>query len=286
MSAHIAQLLIIATLSMGVTALAQNIPKGYVVPKCTLSPDSRFGVTVPILDDYQRIPNPKNSVIELKTGKVIAVIEAKFTGWNRQNHGGVLPCRWSPDGSLLLWEVDGKWFSDALVLLKFKNGELERQVDILHAAQTEMLARTKRAAPSQYPLAKKGNVGNGSAYPEGFTIAVAAADPISLPLKIQAALTSNPKQIEGNPQLGSELTGFVDERGNFNVADFRLRDDAYEHFEEKAEQRDVCPRDYAAEEKSASRAENGLSRLALSGARKEIYFHPRNLSRPGFVTSN
>ena len=94
---------------------------------------------------------------------------------------------------------------------------------------------------------------NGSAYPEGFTIAVAAADPISLPLNIQAALTSNPKQIEDDPQLGSELTGFVDERGNVKVANFRLRDDAYERFEEKTEQRDVCPRNYAAEEKSRSK---------------------------------
>jgi hypothetical protein len=82
MSACRAQLLIIATLSMGVTALAQNIPKGYVVPKCTLSLDSRFGVPVPILDDYEQIPNPKNSVIEFKTGKVIAVIEAKFTAFS------------------------------------------------------------------------------------------------------------------------------------------------------------------------------------------------------------
>jgi hypothetical protein len=247
---RLAQRLVVATIALTVSATAQNISKGYVVPKCTLSPDGRFGVTVSILDDYEQIPNPKNRVIELKTGKVIAVIKAKFTGSNRQNHGGVLPCRWSPDGSLLLWEVDGKWFSDALVLLKFKNGELEWQVDILRAAQTAILARTKRAAPKRYALAKQANVGSGSAYPEGFTIAVAAVDPISLPLNIQAALTSDPKKIEGFPRLGSELTGFVDERGNVNVVEFRLRDDAYERFEEKAEQRDVCPRDYAAEEES------------------------------------
>jgi hypothetical protein len=250
MTPRLTQELIVAMIALTVSAAAQNIPKGYVVPKCTLSPDGRFGVTVPILDDYEQIQNPKNSVIELKTGKVIAVIKAKFTGWNRQNHGGVLPCRWSPDGSLLLWEVDGKWFSDALVLLKFKNGELEWQLDILRAAQTAMVARTKRATPKCYALAKQANYGSGSAYPEGFTIAVAAGDPVSLPLNIQAALTSDPKQIEGHLRLGSELTGFVDERGNFNVAEFRLRDDAYERFEVKAQQRDICPRDYAAEEES------------------------------------
>jgi hypothetical protein len=250
---RVEQLAVIAMLAACVSAFAQDIPKGYVVPKCTLSPDRRYGVTVPILFQHEDSENPKNSVIEVETGKVIAIIKTRFTGWNRQNHGGILPGRWSKDGSLLLWEVDGKWFSDALVLLKFKNGVLEWQTDILRAAQTEMLDRTKRAAPKQYTLAKKANAGNGSAYPEGFTIAVTAADSISLPLNIQAALTSNPKQIEDHSQLGSELTGFVDERGNFKVADFRLCDDAYERFEEKAEQRDVCPRDYAAEEKQAQK---------------------------------
>jgi hypothetical protein len=251
---RLAQQIVIAALSVTVGAVAQNIPKGFVVPKCTVSPDGRYGVIVPILDQHEDSENPKNSVIELKTGRIIAVIKAKFTGWNRKNHGGVLPCRWSQDGSLLLWEVDGKWFSDALVLLKFKNDQLEWQIDILRAAQTEMLARTKRAAPKQYVLAKTANAGSGSAYPDGFTIAVAAADPISLPLNIQAALTSDPKQIEGFPQLGSELTGFVDERGNFKVAEFRLREDAYERFEEKAEQRDVCPRDQVAEEDGGSKS--------------------------------
>jgi hypothetical protein len=178
-----AQLITIGLLT-SVTAAAQNFPKGFVVPECTVSPDGRYGVTVPILDQHEDSENPKNSVIELKTGRTIAVIQTKFTGWNRQNHGGVFPCRWSNDGSLLLWEVDGKWFSDALVLLKFKNGILEWQTDILRAAQTTMLSRTKRAAPKQYVLAKKANAGSGSAYPEGFTIAVAAADPISLPLNI------------------------------------------------------------------------------------------------------
>lgn len=250
MIARVTQLMTIATLTVVVTVSAQSIPKGFVVPECTVSPDGRYGVTVPILLQFEDSENPKNSVIELKTGKVVAVIKSKFTGWNRQNHGGVLPCRWSKDGSLLLWEVDGKWFSDALVLLKFKNGVLEWQTDILRAAQTEMLDRTKQAVPKQYAVAKEANAGNGSAYPEGFTIAVATANPISLPLNIQAALTSDPKQIEGFPRLGSELNGFIDERGNFKIANFRLRDDAYERFEEKAEQRDVCPRDYAAEEKS------------------------------------
>src|SRR5205085_2955922 len=147
-------------------------------------------------------------------------------------HGGVLPCQWSKDGSLLLWEVYGKWFSQSLVLLKFNNGVLEWQTDILAAAQSEMLARAKRAAPKQYAVARAANAGNGSAYPEGFTIAVAALGPVSLPLRIQAALTSDPKQIESFPRLGSQLTGLVDDHGKFEVTAFALRDDAYERFDE------------------------------------------------------
>jgi hypothetical protein len=240
----------IAFLGAALNSRADVVPKGFVVPECTLSPDGRYGVTVPLIDQEERLGDAKNSVIELKSGKVIAVIKSKFTGWNRQNHGGVLPCQWSKDGSLLLWQVEGKWFSDALVLLKFKNGVLEWQTDILGLAQTEMLARTKGAAPKQYAAAKAANAGNGSAYPQGFTIAVSADGPVSLPLKIRAALTSDPKQIEGFPRLGSQLTGLVDNQGNFKVTAFALRDDAYERFEEGAKHRDVCPRDEAVEDKS------------------------------------
>jgi hypothetical protein len=250
MSSRAAIFRCIAFLAVALNLRADGIPKGFVVPECTISPDGRYAVTVPLLDQEERLRDAKNSVIELKSGKVIAIIKSKFTGWNRQNHGGVLPCQWSKDGSLLLWEVEGKWFSDALVLLKFRNGVLEWQTDILGSAQAEMLARTKRAAPKEYAKAKARNAGSGSAYPEGFTIAVAAVGPVSLSLKIQAALTSNPKQIEGFPQLGSQLTGLVDDHGEFKVTAFEMRDDAYERFEEGAKHRDVCSRDEAEEEKS------------------------------------
>jgi hypothetical protein len=242
----------LAFLAFVLNLQADGIPKGFVVPECTISPDGRYGVTVPLIDQDERLGDPKNSVIDLTTGKVITVIKSQFTGWNRQNHGGVLPCQWSRDGSLLLWEVEGKWFSQALVLLKFKNGVLEWQRDILGSAQAEMLARTKSAAPEQYAKAKAANAGNGAAYPEGFSIAVAAVGQVSLPLRIQAALTSDPKQIGGFPRLGSQLTGLVDTHGEFKVTDFELRDNAFERFEAGAKHREVCPRDAAAEEKSRS----------------------------------
>src|SRR5438105_2664218 len=93
---HFAQVIAITALTV-VSAETQNIPKGFVVLKCTLSTDGRFGVTVPVLDQHRDSENPKNSVVELKTGRTIAAIKTRWTGWNRMGHGGVLPCRWSPD---------------------------------------------------------------------------------------------------------------------------------------------------------------------------------------------
>jgi hypothetical protein len=249
MIARFAQVIGITAIVL-VGAAAQNIPKGFVVPKCTLSPNGRFGVTVPVLDQHKDSENPKNSVIELKTGRIIAVIKTKWTAWNRMGHGGILPARWSQDASLLLWEVEGKWFRDAVVLLKFKNGALEWQCDITALAYREILERTKHAAPDKYAKAKTANAGSGSAYPEGFTIEVVALNPISLPLNVRAALTSDPKQIEGFPKLGSELSATVDERGEFAVTEFRLKDGAYEELEEMAPAPEECPRDYDAEERA------------------------------------
>jgi hypothetical protein len=213
-------------------ALAQQIPKGFVVPNCSLSPDKRLGVTVPILDEHNESEGVKNSVIDLTTGKIIAVIKTPWIGWTRMNHGGVLPCRWSPDGSLLVWTVDGKWFPDAVVLLKFKGGALEWQADITALAEAETLQQTKRAVPKKYALARRANEGSGSAYPEGFSIYVDALDPIALPLRVRATLTADPKGIPGQPKLESCLTGIIDRQGKLVVKDFHVGEGYWEKFAE------------------------------------------------------
>ena len=73
-------------------AAAQTVPTGYTIPDITLSPDHRYGVTVPGLDT----PNPHNSLIEIKTGRVLAEIQAD-TGYERANHISLLPSRWTKD---------------------------------------------------------------------------------------------------------------------------------------------------------------------------------------------
>jgi hypothetical protein len=123
---------------------------GYTILDITLSPDHRYGVTVPDLNT----PNPQNSLVEVETGRVLAVIQAN-TGYESANHNSVLPSRWAQDDSLLLWEVDSKWCDTALVLLKLENGTVVWQLNLLKTGQQAILALTKRAKPKNILRRKK-----------------------------------------------------------------------------------------------------------------------------------
>jgi hypothetical protein len=79
-----------------------TLPRGCIVPPETLSPDHRYGVTA-----YDDTNNPlptgdieNNKLIDVSTGRVLATIDAP-AAMTRMNHGGIAPCRWSADGSLL-----------------------------------------------------------------------------------------------------------------------------------------------------------------------------------------
>src|ERR1043165_1589271 len=102
---HVIRLATIAAV-ITIGAHAQSVPKGFVVPACTISPQGHYGVTVPVLFAFPDDAEPKNSIIDLRSGKIVAPIETKTTGWTRHGPGGVLPSRWTPDESLLLWQVD------------------------------------------------------------------------------------------------------------------------------------------------------------------------------------
>jgi hypothetical protein len=216
-------LCLLATLSISNGhALGQTAPAGYEIPESTLSPDHLYGVTVPSLDT----PNPHNSLVEVKTGNVLAVIQANV-GYEQSNHISLLPSRWTKDGSFLLWEVDGKWCDTALVLLKLQNGKVEWQIDLLKTGQQTILAKTKQAAPKKYRAAKEQNKDDGSAYPEGFTVDVVVVskedeESLSLPLALHVYLTSNPKAIEGKIDLNARLDAIVNGNGTFSVTNFHL----------------------------------------------------------------
>ena len=209
--------------------LGPQFPKDFGVAKNSVSPDGRYGVVVPTdWDHYQESGKPQNRLVEVKTGTVLATIQAE-TGLMQMNRGGVLPSRWSEKSEYLLWSVDGKWCPRALVLLKIENGHVTWQRDLLGLNQKEILGRTRKAAPAKYAAGKNQNRGNGSAYPDGFTISVSINGdpdaPLQLPLNIHVQLESNPKAIEGYPanaDVTSEMQTTVDADGNLTIKDFHL----------------------------------------------------------------
>ncbi len=163
----------------------------------------------------------------MQTDHVVAVIHCD-PGYNYAlNFHEIAPPRWSEDSSLLLWKVNGKWFPDALVLVKLQNGNEKWQLDLLKTAQQAILERTGKAAPQKYKAAKDANDGNGAAYPDGFTVDVTTdgenSKTVSLPLSVHVDLTANPRQIENFPaNLDSYLDAIVTGDGRFVVRNFQL----------------------------------------------------------------
>ena len=193
------------------------------VPHYTLSPNHRYGVTVPHYEDYHEDPDSKNELLDLSTSRVLTTIHQTYPAYDRNlNHHGMAEPRWARDSSILIWEVPGKWFPDSYVVVRLKNGKVLWQRDLLKLAQDEILEHTRQAAPSHFQAAKEHNRGNGSAYPEGFSVDVEVVEPIDFPLKVRIALTSNPKDIQGLTSLDSYLFGELDSAGDFKIRRFRI----------------------------------------------------------------
>lgn len=219
-------LIALFALTLGALDLARSIelPQGYVLAEDSTSPDGRYAVSVPliqaVLDDV--VKDPVNNLVEVATGKTIAKLVGAPAA-TKMPHGGIMPSRWSPDGSLLLWHVDGKWFPDALTLVKLEDGKVAWQVDLLAQSQKAILAQTKKAYPALYAKAWKENEGTmGSAYPEGFSVDVVAVEPVALPMKVLVDLTSDPKAPHGAATLDSHMEAIVEKDGAFRVTDFAL----------------------------------------------------------------
>ncbi|RYD27252.1 MAG: hypothetical protein EOP87_21460 [Verrucomicrobiaceae bacterium] len=206
-------------------AHAQEKRPAFTIPDSTLSPDRRHGVTVPALDSN---PTESNELVETATGKTLASIKAN-PFFDRMNHETLLPSRWSKDGKILLWEVDGKWFPHALVLLKIETGKVS-QFNLLELARKAILTETKKAAPDKYETARKANSGNGSAYPDGFSVDVDALEPVALPLRLRIALTSNPKGTENFPTLESSMDAILTAEGTLEITDFKMEPGVSRHF--------------------------------------------------------
>jgi hypothetical protein len=101
----------------------KQFPDGFGVEPSSLSPDKRYGVLVPADFDRYDETKPQNKLVEVETGRTLALIDAETGKAGFMSHGGIQPSRWSADGSFLLWEVGGKWSPRALVLLKMEDGK-------------------------------------------------------------------------------------------------------------------------------------------------------------------
>jgi hypothetical protein len=206
-----------------------HLPSGYQIPEFTVSPNGMYGVSVQVdfleAKDSNAGESLADAIFNLKTGRVIGPLLSKPCPLTA-NHLGVDTPRWSPDSTLMLWHAHAKWSAYAIELVKFDGDKILWQLDLLKAAQKAILDRTRAAAPESYRQKKEENKGNGSAYPEGFTIDVTTpgedTPDVTLPLKVHASLTSDPKDISPSANLESELEGIVDSGGKFTVTHFKL----------------------------------------------------------------
>ncbi|MEK0449412.1 MAG: hypothetical protein RL088_1680 [Verrucomicrobiota bacterium] len=202
------------------------------VPDSTLSPDRRFGVTVPDAAAYDAARRESdgrqtaflNRLVEVGTGRVLSEIKAE-NGMERMNHGGISP-QWSADGSVLLWVVVGKWFPRAVVVLKLDADEVTWQTDVLALSQQEMLRRVRAEVPKTYAAAVEENKGSGYAFPEGFTIdTILPKGRPRLPYRFTVKLTSNPKAIETFPlraELFAKMNGELGRDGRIRWSGFKV----------------------------------------------------------------
>jgi hypothetical protein len=193
----------------------KQFPDGFGVVPSSLSPDKRYGVLAPDSDHYDETKH-QNKLVEVNTGRTLAVINAETGRAGFMNHGGIEPSRWSADGSLLLWEVAGKWSPRALVLLKIENGKVGWQRDLLKMAQQAILTRTHKFLPKDF-------VANAATIDVQVTGEEDA--PLSLPVAVHAEFDSNPNPaLEPPPNSGyvhSEMEATVDSEGKLIVKTFR-----------------------------------------------------------------
>ena len=193
---------------------ARPLPDGFQVVPASLSPDGKLGVIAPDRDHVKERTH-QNQLIEIATGKVLAVIDAD-TAFEHQNHTTLSP-KWSQDGSLLVWYVDGKWGSYALVLLRIEHGAVTQQINARELAVQEALRAARQANPMACAAAKQEGKDAGSWFRDGFAIEVrpettSEAAKVALPLGLVIEMTSNPKDMDDYPKaarFSGTLTGVV-----------------------------------------------------------------------------
>jgi hypothetical protein len=191
----------------------KQFPDGFGVVPSSLSPDKRYGVLAGADFDHYDETKHQNKLVEVNTGRTLAVIDAEPGKAGFMNHGGIQPSRWSADSSLLLWEVAGKWSPLALVLLKIEDGKIKWQRNLLKMSQQAILTRTRKFLPKDFAAFTAIDVHvNGK-----------EDAPLSLPLAVHAEFDSNPKAMEPPPSVHfhSEMEATIDSDAKLIVKKFR-----------------------------------------------------------------
>jgi len=191
----------------------KQFPDGFGVVRSSLSPDKRSGVLAPADVDHYDETKHQNELVEVNTGRTLAVIDAETGKAGFMNHGGIQPSRWSADSSLLLWEVAGKWSPRALVVVKMEHGKVTWQRNLLKIAQQAILTRTRKFLPKDFAAFTAIDVHvNGK-----------EDAPLALPLAVHAEFDSNPKAMDPPPSfyVHSEMEATVDSDGKLIVQKFR-----------------------------------------------------------------
>jgi len=204
-------------------------PEGFRIAPASVSPDGRYGVLVPDVAHYKENGPPQNQLVEVKSGAVLATIDAETFA---EGSNGDLRCAWSQDGSVLVWYVEGHLMPSAYIMLKVEGDKVAWQVDVAKSVQQIIVPQAKSAAPENYAAAVKFNKGNGSAYPDGFTVTETFPEAgFTLPWQGRALLNSNPKNfpssgpdttIPPSANLGARIDFIIARDGAFSAADFQI----------------------------------------------------------------
>ena len=220
--------------------IAHAQASAFSIPANTVSPDGRYGVLVPdamlIKTDAPTVNGedfPQDKLVEVKTGKVLAVIPSRPRALNDVSDQNSPYPYWSADSTLMVWLVEGKWSSAALSIYKLEGGRVKWHCNVLESARLAMLNRTMQTGHADFtPIPGLDHPGD-EAYPNGFSIDVYIKGnaglatpfgplPITFPLAIHADLTSDAKGINATPPVKADLDGVVDASGKFTVTRYHL----------------------------------------------------------------
>lgn len=220
---------LIVALLVGISSVAGAAPiaEGFTVWPGSISPDGKLGVLVPDEDHVDDAIPHQNALVEIATGRVLAVID-EDTVFAHQNHATIAP-RWSADGSTLVWYVDGKWGSFAFVVISVHRGAVRWQVNVRERAVAAVLAAVRAANPKAAAAAKAHGERYGSWYRDGLTIEVRPAaehrGKPTLPLGVVIELTSDPKQLDDFPEaarLSGTMSAVLGRTGKLAFSALRL----------------------------------------------------------------